>query len=405
MPPAGKIWIGYGRDGRRTELDLWEPGSRLLLLGSKSVALSALTAVSSKESGQMPIILDLDGSLANHLSGHLDTYDYRSLLYDSFRLSDPEAWHSQLAAAAYSVAMDLSSEEEAIINSAMQAVASEGTLLSPVSLHDVMGKVEGFRGFYVDKLDGRIASLKLFDAVDDETFDRVAKGNIVIDFHSAPYPQAAELSLALFLAKILTVSHSNPEERRLILLNEAHRVFKSSPRVQHSNRLLIHLMATNSVTAISTSQQFLLDPLILRSFHIGIYSRDAWLQHPPTADGIPPGPCILVDRRRDTSLSFVPRRIPSKTSEYIPAKPSKSPTEELVRTILEEVARYPLSTRDSLADYLVPQFLHSDTNSAISFLESEGCLALEPKDSGAGPRVFAYSLSETGRKRLEELKG
>ena len=45
------------------------------------------------------------------------------------------------------MALDLSSEEEAIVNPAIQVAASDCTLLSPVSLHDVMGKVEGFRRF------------------------------------------------------------------------------------------------------------------------------------------------------------------------------------------------------------------------------------------------------------------
>ncbi|MDE1853395.1 MAG: hypothetical protein KGI38_06570 [Thaumarchaeota archaeon] len=127
--------------------------------------------------------------MADRLSGYFDTFDYRSFLYDSFRLEEQEAWHSQLAAAAYTVALDLTSEEEAIVNSAMQAVASDGTLLSPVSLHDVMGKVEGFRGFYVDKLNGRIGSPRLFDAVDDQGFDRLMRGNAIVSFHRAPYPQ------------------------------------------------------------------------------------------------------------------------------------------------------------------------------------------------------------------------
>ena len=109
--------------------------------------------------GRYSVGVALFGVSPRSLSGHFDTYDYRALLYDSFRLTEPEAWHSQLAAAAYTAALDLSSEEEAIINSAMQVVASDGTLLSPVSLHDVMGKVEGFRGLYVDKLSGRIGSL------------------------------------------------------------------------------------------------------------------------------------------------------------------------------------------------------------------------------------------------------
>ena len=139
MASVQQLWVGYTPDGCRATLEIGKPGSNILLLGSKAHSLAILAALSAKEAGAAPVVFDLDGSVARSLSGHLETYDYRSFLYDSFRLEEPEAWHAQLAAAAYAQALDLSSEEEAIMNAAMQVVASDSTLLSPISLHDVMG--------------------------------------------------------------------------------------------------------------------------------------------------------------------------------------------------------------------------------------------------------------------------
>jgi hypothetical protein len=404
MSSVQELWLGYAHGGGKATVLVGSPGSKGLLLGSRAGDLAALAAISSKEAGASPIIFDLGGSVSNRLSGYFDTFDYRSFLYDSFRLEEPEAWHSQLAAAAYTVALDLSSEEEAIINSAMQVVASDGTLLSPVSLHDVMGKVEGFRGFYVDKLNGKIGSLRLFDAADDRDFGRLAEGNLIIDFHRAPYPQAAELSAALFLAKLLSKGQSGPMGSRLLLLTEAHRIFRSTPRPTHSNRLLSHLLDWGGALLVSSEQPQSLNQLIIQSCPIGVYSSDAWHTRPGKAQGILSGSFVLHDRRSELTQSFVPRRIPVKTSSYAPAKSGVYQNPELTRLILEDVDRFPLSTPQSIAQFIAPEFLPADVSSALSGLERQGCLILEPKDSGSGPKVFAYTLSERGRRLLEELR-
>ena len=404
MTPVQQIWLGYGRDGGRANVEVGAPGSRVLLLGAQSAELATITALSAKETGVHPLVLDLDGSLARSLSGHFDTYDYRALLYDSFRLTEPEAWHSQLAAAAYTAALDLSSEEEAIINSAMQVVASDGTLLSPVSLHDVMGKVEGFRGFYVDKLSGRIGSLRLFDAVDDQSFERLAGGDAIIDFHQAPYPQAAELASVLFMAKLLALAHAGRPEAGLLMVTDVHRVFRATPRPMHSNRLLSHLLSSSATIVMSSSQEAHLNPALLQSCPIRVYSSDAWHSQPQTGRPVLPGVFVLHDRRSDRRQPFVPRRIPTKTGEYAPARAGRYQSPDLTRMVLEEVERFPLSTPESVAEYITPEFLPADISSTLASLEKQGCLLLEPKDSGSGGRVFSYTLSDKGRRLLEELR-
>jgi hypothetical protein len=404
MSTVQQVWMGYGHDGGRAVLDLGGPGSKALLLGSRSRELAALAAVGAKEAGAKPIVIDLDGSVANNLSGHFDTYDYRSFLYDAFRLEEPEAWHSQLAAAAYTVALDLSSEEEAIINSAMQVVASDGTLLSPVSLHDVMGKVEGFRGFYVDKLNGRIGALRLFDATDDRTFETLLAGDLVLDFHSAPYSQAGELAAALFIAKILAKAHSKGLDRAFLMITEAHRVFKASPRPQHSNRLLAHLFGWPGTVVMAAEHQAYLNPLLIQSCPVKIYSSDAWHSQPSQVQSVLSGSFVLHDRRSERRLYFVPRRIPIRTGEYAAARGSKLVNPDLARMILEEVEKFPLSTPESVAQYIAPEFLPGDVSAALAALQKQGNLVLEPKDSDSGPKVFAFTITERGRNLLKELR-
>ncbi|MDA4127141.1 MAG: hypothetical protein OK452_08085 [Thaumarchaeota archaeon] len=404
MSSGRQLWMGYCRGGERAMLDVGSPGSKILLLGSRSSKLAALASISAKEAGARPILLDLDGSLANSLSGRFDTFDYRSFLYDAFRLEEPEPWHSQLAAAAYAAALDLSSEEEAIINSAMQVVATEGAMLSPVSLYDVLGKVEGFRGFYVDKLKGRIGSLRHFDAVDDQKFARMVKGDIIMDFHRSPYPQAAELAAALFLAKVLTMAHASGSSQGLVLVTEAHRVFRALPKPAHANRLLSHLLGWPAAVVMSSEQQESLSPVLLESCPVRVYSSDAWHLQRRQVETILSSTFVVHDKRNNRCETFVPRRVTVKTADYAPAGASKLPTPDLTRMILEDVDRFPLSTPESIVQYIAPEFLQSDVSSALASLENQGFLILEPKGSGSGPEVFCYTLPEKGRRLLQELR-
>jgi len=405
MSAVQRLWMGYSHDGGLAYLDVGNPGSKVLILGARAPDLARLAALSAKEAGAAPIVFDLDGSVGRNLSGYFDTYDYRSFLYDSFRLEEPESWHSQLAAAAYSQALDLSSEEEAIINAAMQMVASESTLLSPISLLDVMGKVEGFRGFYVDRLSGRIGALRLFDAVEDRDFARLTNGNLIVDFHLAPYPLAAELAASLFLAKVLAVAHAKGGLSRFLMITEAHRVFRSSPKPAHSNRLLTQLLEWPATTVLSTGQQVSLSPLLVQACPIRVYSSDAWHSLPRQTQCILAGSFVLHDRRSGRRQSFVPRRVLSKNADYALAQAGKYPAPELTLGVLDMVERFPLSTPESVVQYVSPDFLPADISATLTGLEKQGCLILEPKDSGSGPKVFAFTLSEKGRGLLKELRG
>jgi len=404
MPSVQRLWVGYAEGGEKVTLDVGSEGTKSILLGSRARELAALAALSAKEAGTNPIILDIGGSLARTMSGYFDTYDYRSFLYDSFRLEEPGAWHSQLAAAAYAVALDLTSEEETVINAAMQFVASEGTLLSPVSLHDIVGKVEGFSGPYVDKLSGRIGALRLFDAVEDRSFEMLTQGNILVDFHSAPYPQAGELAAALFLAKLVAISHSDGKTDGLLLLTDADRIFRASPRVMHSNRLLSQLLGWPRAVMLSSTQEFSLSPTLVHSCPLRVYSSDAWHSQTRPVQRVLSGTFVLQDGRSGSSTPFVPRLVQTKTADHVTSMAGGRINPDLTRRILEAVEGFPLSTPESIVSYVAPEFLPADASSALAGLERERAVILEPKDSGSGPRVFAYTLTDRGRGILKELR-
>ena len=99
MTSVQQLWWGYTRGGERATLDVGNPGSKILLLGSRATEMAVLAALSAKEAGAAPVVFDLAGSVARSLSGHLDTYDFRSFLYDSergpggpIRTATPTCW-------------------------------------------------------------------------------------------------------------------------------------------------------------------------------------------------------------------------------------------------------------------------------------------------------------------------
>jgi len=78
---------------------------------------------------------------------------------------------------------------------------------------------------------------------------------------------------------------------------------------------------------------------------------------------------------------------------------------ELTRTILEEISRFDSANRQSVISYLSPQFLAADVGAEVDRLHSEGHLLMEPKQDGSGPKVLAFTLTESGRRLLRELSG
>ncbi|HYA56699.1 MAG TPA: hypothetical protein VED22_07895 [Nitrososphaerales archaeon] len=407
MEPQGRPgWLGYALDRSRGQIGVGGLGDRVLLLGRRAGDLATLVAYAFAEEGRRIVLLDVDGSISPEIRGYFRVFDYRSMLYEAFHLEGEDATHGQLVAAAYATALDLTSEEEAILSAALQKLEEQNDMATPSSLFDVLGSVEGFRGFYVDKLKGRIGALKLLETTRVESFDELMNGRTMVSFDSAPYPQASELTAGLFIAKILYLLNRSERRPDGFLITGAHRLFRPPPSLHHCGRLIAHLLEAPVPLVMATPMPALLNEKLIESMAVRIYTSEAWnSRKDPREAAALAYSYTICDDRSGVSIGFVPRFVRPKRSTGGPPPPrhSSRASPELTRTILEEISRYDLANRQSVVSYLTPTFLAVDIGAEMDRLHSEGYLVLEPKRVGSGPRILAYTLTESGRRLLLEL--
>lgn len=398
--------MGYALDRSRGRLGLEQLGDHVLLLGRQSGDMATLLAYACAEAGVKLAILDVDGSISHDVYGYFRDRDYRSLLYEAFHLEGDDPMHGQLVASAYAAALDLTPEEEAILSAAMQKLSEQNDLTAPSALFDALSGVEGFRGFYVDKLKGRIGSLKALDSARDESFDWLMAGRTLVSFASAPYPQAAELAAALFVAKILHLLTASAARPDALMITGSHRLFKNPARSQQAGKLMARLLEAQFPLILTSSFPALLDDRLIESVPVRVYTSEAWNAQKTWKQAAALACSYTVcDDRSGTSTGFVPRFIrPKPQSEGLTSAPIMGPAPELTKTILEEISRFDSANRQSIVSYLAPQFLVADVGSEIDRLHSKGYLMLEPKQEGSGPKILAYTVTESGRRLLQGLR-
>lgn len=408
MSAAGTLGrLGYALDRSRDPVAVRGLGDRVLLLGRQVGGLATLFAYAAAEAGLRLAIVDVDGSVSPKVRGYFRAADYRATLYEAFQLEGEDASHGQLVASAYAAALDLTPEEEAILSAALQELSIQGDLAAPSALYDVLGAIEGFRGYYVDKLKGRIGGLRHLDATRAQDFEALMRGGVMVNFESAPYPQAAELAAGLHLAKVLHLLGRSTTRPDAIMVTGAHRLFRDLTRFQHSGKLMAHLLEAPIALVLASPLPALLNSRLIESMPVRVYSSEAW-----NASRDSRWPAALAcsytvcDDRAGVSVGFVPRFVrPRPDAAAPPPLKVAKPTAELTRTVLQEISRFDTANRPSVVSYLSPQFLPGDVGAEIDRLHSEGYLVMEPKQSGSGPRTLAYTLTESGRRLLQELTG
>ena len=398
-------WLGYALDRSRPRVGIRQLGDRVLLLGRQAGNLATLFAYAGAEAGLRLAVLDVDGSISPEVHCYFKAFDYRSMLYEAFYLEGEDPTHGQLVASAYAAALDLTPEEEAILSAAMQKLSEQNDLAAPSALYDALNGVEGFRGFYVDKLKGRVGSLRALDSARDESFDWLMTGGAFVNFAFAPYPQAGDLASALFVAKILDLLRASASRPDALIITGSHRLFKNLTRFQHSGKLMTHLLEAQVPLILSSSLPVLLNDRLVESFPVRVYSSEAWNSRKawkqPAALACS---YTICDDRSGTSMGFVPRFVrPRRRATDTRLPPPNRANPELTRTILEEITRFDSANRQSVVSYLSPQFLAADVGAEVDRLHSKGFLTLEPKQDGNGPKILAYTVTESGRRLLQEL--
>ncbi|MDE1858236.1 MAG: hypothetical protein KGI26_04105 [Thaumarchaeota archaeon] len=399
-------WIGYALDRALGRVGVGGLGDRVLLLGRESGSLSTLFAYACAEAGARLAVLDVDGSVSAAVHGYFRYFDYRSMLYEAFHLEGDDAKHGQLVASAYAAALDLTSEEEAILSAALQKLSEQNDLATPSALYDVVGAIEGFRGFYVDKLKGRVGALRHLDTTRVDGFGELMRGGCLVSFASAPYALASELAAGLYVAKVLHLLDSSSDRPDALLITGAHRLFRNLSRFQHAGRLMVHLLEAQLPLVLSSPVPALLNDSVMESMPVRVYSSEAWNARKTWRQAAALAHSyVACDDRSGNATAFVPRFIRPRPSSGGTAlrRPTARASPELTRTILEEISRFDAANRQSIISYLSPQFLAADVGAEVDRLHSEGHLVMEPKQDGSGPKVLAYTVTESGRRLLSEL--
>ncbi|HYW82124.1 MAG TPA: hypothetical protein VFB30_02640, partial [Spirochaetia bacterium] len=161
--------LGYMSTAGRFELSHEDLRRGISILGHGADDVATLMAYACDEAGLKTLVLDLGGRVSRRLSGYIDSYELSRFLYDALRIDEDgsaASVHGQLAASAYSCALDLSFEQEGIINAAMQIIAAERGVASPAAVSDLMvEKNDRFRGRPADRLIARLASLSPLNMV------------------------------------------------------------------------------------------------------------------------------------------------------------------------------------------------------------------------------------------------
>ena len=396
----GGAWLGYSTGGSREEVKADALGDRVLVLGRSSGPVAGLFAFALSEWGARPFILDGEGSVPPDALGPLELVDYRSALFDAFQLDGDGPAHGQLVSAAYASALGLSPDEEALLSAAMHVLAEQGDLASPAAVYDAVRGVPDFRGPYVDKLRGKLGSLRHMEAAQDRSLEGLMGEGSAVTFASAPYPLAGDVALAVFLAKAVHLLSKGARTAALVVAG-AHRLFGGSP----AHRLLLQTLMTRGRLLAASSFPSLLPDRVVGSFPVRVYSSEAWNSRRDWRERPSlPGTCTVCDDRLGSTFTFLPRYVRSRRRLRPETPLGKGKEDEsLTRAVLEEVGSFELATRESVAACLSPRFLSGDVSWELDRLHRLGHLALEPKKDWGGPGVFSYTLTESGRKLLREM--
>src|SRR5437899_8046289 len=156
---TGAVWLGHCRTGGRLYLRRDELHPGMNLIGNGVGSLAAVVARACDEAGMKTLVLDFGGRLSERLP-NLETRSFGNFLYDSMRMEEKASLNAELAASAYTMALNLSFEQEGFLNSAIQSIALEQGVASPASLSDQLNLTGEFRGHTADELKGKLGALR-----------------------------------------------------------------------------------------------------------------------------------------------------------------------------------------------------------------------------------------------------
>ena len=403
MNSSGSLWLGYSRLGGRFAMKLDELGKGVAILGHGANELAPLVALACEEAGMKALILDIDGTVADRLSGYIDEYDAAYFLYDSMRIEEAANVHAQLAASAYACALDLSFEQEASLNSMMQIIANERGIASPVSLADLIQSPDTAKARTIDKLRLRLEALRDLNMVGEtDVLKKIFAKSAVLNFRGIGSPEAAETAAALLLAKLVAMVYDGQSPAPdVVILTQANRLFKARPVFRKSQRFLTSFVSMSVPKVICSDLAYGLDEDFLDTCPIKVLSSATWNEG---GKGLvlTPNMFMMQNHPFGYAEAFIPRSLePKKGEKKGTAGPLQEPSEEdkLAMRVLEEISVYPDVTRAALTAFLSSEFPKDVLEKAFDRLQGEGLVTSTPSLK-SGRMMHVVSLTDKGKSRL-----
>jgi hypothetical protein len=399
---TSSVWLGFTRLGGRFEVKLDDLKGGIAMLGHGANQLAPLVAYACHQAGLKALLLDMDGSVADALSGYVDGYDVSYFLYDSLRIEDNPIVHAQLIAGAYSTSLELSFEQEASLNAIAQIIANERGVASPSSLADLIQSPDSAKGRAVDRLRVRLEALRSLNLVGEKDAVRhIVEKSAVLSFRNAGSPEASETAVALFLAKLLAMLGGEGEKAQgpnVIILTEANRLFKERPVFRRNPRFLTSFVSAPLPKVFASDEAYGLDKEYMETCSVRILSSAAWNE---TGRGgglvLTPNMFMFQNPSYSSSEVFVPRDFEGRKGQ-VRTGASLVPTadEELAKRILEEIAGFEGATRTSLLSFLSSEFDKDLLERTFDRLQAEGYIAVSPQER-SGRTIHGLSLTDKGR--------
>ena len=399
--PTPQVWLGNSLSGGRVGLRGDDLHGGVCILGRESSELATLAALACCEAGLRTLVVDIDGYATPRISGNLSAYSPSYFLYDAMKMDGANcSFHAQLVASAYSTALNLSFEQEAIMGDVCQRVALEEGVASPIALAERMDSRDA-GGSASKRLSGRLDSLSSLSVVGETgVFAGLLAGSSILDLRESMTPEVAELAAALVLAKLLAAARD--EARRLpevVVLVQANRLFKARPVFRQNLRLLSAFVSEPMGRVLSSDVVYGLDDKFLDTSAVRILSSERW-NDPRKGMVLAPGMFSLLDAGRGAEVLFVPRRFAYSRGKVVGGSSHPPPGGALALEILDAVSSFGDATRQSLVSYLASGWERNEVERELDQLLGDGCLEATPKRGPkAGPRS-ALKLTAKGTERL-----
>lgn len=374
------LWIGFRTGGGRFYLGQREMLGGVCLLGQSSSDLATLIAYASTEASFRTLVIDIGGYASKRISGYLATYAPSYFLYDAMKIdgANPD-FHAQLIASAYSTALDLSFEQEAVLGAVCQQVALEDGVASPMALAERMESADP-GGSASKRLRGRLNALTTLSVVGEaDVLAKMFAQSAILDLHESMTPEVAELSAALLFAKLIAkTKDGSGDGPEVVVVLQANRVFKGRPIFRQNLRLLSAFVAHPIAHVLASDVRYGLDDRFLDTGAVKLLSGEVW-NNPGKQQVLAPGMFALRNTASGYEEALLPRVFEYKQGTILRGTGGGKSDSSLVKEILEAISTFGDSTRNSLVSYISPGRSREAVEKELDRLVKEGYVQLVGK--------------------------